>query len=200
MSNEHQFHNPENLTPEQYEANKGWRLLTKAELVTKPEGVQYRSTNTRQWLSCFRDGVVADECSYRTRAPLPCAATGWIKISDRKPTEADLPVMFGAATCEGGKAWTQIFCGNLLMTDKSWTHWFPMNKIPEPPAPSESPDQLDYIARYGRPHDTAGFARMNGWLEGVRDERSFIRSIVDHYLTSNVSRDEMVERIIKRAG
>src|ERR1700688_3911512 len=94
---EDKFHNPNNITPQQYGANEGWRLLTVEErsIPVLHKDAQYALEETLVgepiWENRdFPYEKYTENDTYRTRAPLPVEAKEniWIKMSERKPVEA----------------------------------------------------------------------------------------------------------------
>lgn len=68
------IHNPDNLTPEQYGAADGWRLLYGCELNNLPLGAQvYKGRVWMTSLAVGRSGKASKLYAYRTRTPDPYA-------------------------------------------------------------------------------------------------------------------------------
>lgn len=144
-----QIHNPDNLTPEQYGAKDGWRLLYSGESRRDCEYLceyldRFRSSEWREWTGIDEPIHTACEFSYRTKRPDPFA-DGWIKMSDRQPTATDLPVWYfdersnahGFSGVNG--PWGAVFTG--------YTHWKPAkNDIPAPPVVELTQEEKDEAA------------------------------------------------------
>lgn len=123
---------------------------------------------------------------------------GWIKI-EGPLLESHFPCWLAAEGTGQVMCWQSIH--NMKRCEPMWelyTHRKPMPPQEAPRSPQATQDESDFIARYGRPHNTEGFQRMGGWLNGVRDERSFLRSMFDHYLATNMSRDDFIKRFCAR--
>lgn len=116
------FHNPNNLTPAQYGASDGWRLLRESEIVP-PDGE--RLSFGVNWVSSNQRGVThAPLSTYRTRQPDPFApADSWVKMSERKPTADDLPIL----AYDGGGFGLFVSSPPLF---NGWTHWKPFRETP----------------------------------------------------------------------
>ncbi len=125
---------------------------------------------------------------------------GWIKMSDRKPTEADLPIIQGGFTESCG--WTQLFTASTIMTGESWTHWYPMNKIPEPPKRSMRDEQDCAACRqiYDKQGDLDMTAFRRGFFAALEDEREYLRSIMDKYTANEISIQETLKRVKERVA
>lgn len=138
------FHNPNNLTPEQYGASEGWRLLRVSERV--PDDAQYFSVVQSLWLGSDWEGAkINGSCSaYRTRTRDPFApADDWVKMSERKPVASNLPLILGAYPEGVNCAWTQLYCTTVMPCLDGWTHWTAQPKIPLPPARELTQAELD---------------------------------------------------------
>lgn len=68
-----EFHNPDNLTPEQVEVEKGWRLITKKELGSRQINgcVAAWLPSLRIWSPKADYNGDTEHITYRTRLPLP---------------------------------------------------------------------------------------------------------------------------------
>lgn len=147
------FHNPNNLTPEQYGASEGWRLLRVSELGKNASEVQFFSYTSWSWVSCSPAAVIHDDGSYRTRAPDPFApADSWVKMSERKPTSADYPIWVHDQNCKPDRIPTWHLTSEPCEID--FTHWRHTEKMPVPPARDLTQDEKDLHA-----HDE--------WIDGA---------------------------------
>lgn len=127
------FHNPENLTPDQYGAKEGWRLLTVEELNNRPSDSEFHSLIdiSPRWCRSDLKSKYLDVNTYRTRTPLSAEPDVWIKRSFRAPDMSEFPVWyFGRPhVAREGMAWRATFPS----PDASWTHWKKAEKAPEFP-------------------------------------------------------------------
>lgn len=123
------FHNPENLTPDQYGAKEGWRLLTESEVDMIPMDSEVYFRRSDRWEKSSNRGHTADSVTtYRTRAPLPAGPDIWIKRSFRAPDASEFPVWyFGRPVVESdGMVWR----ATEPSSDVTWTHWKKADKAP----------------------------------------------------------------------
>lgn len=179
MSTTPKIHNPDNLTPEEYEAADGWRLLYKGELETYPADAEFFYRG--EWIrSCFAGKTiplrVEDSCdTIRTRTPDPYAqktAHGWIKMSERKPTEADLPVMYGAWADD----WVCVSSAVNTSPHPSYTHWM---RAPAPPPREPTQFQRDNAAYHEWHRNANGAGTLFAFEAGIAYERAEIAKMMD---------------------
>lgn len=175
-----QIHNPDHLTPEQYGASEGWRLLYVGE--SRPEDYQWRCNGT--WVDkqeCIGLTVLRRHgFTYRTRTPDPYAepvkqADGWIRMSERKPTEADLPVWYFSG---------QAVCGPYELISTGYSHWRPAEKIPAPPPRELTQAERDEEAFWEWFENQEVYCACQpelcaGWHAGIAKERAEIAKLIE---------------------
>jgi hypothetical protein len=79
---------------------------------------------------------------------------GWIKMSERKPTDADCPVWYwrdGGAPCHYHSLSTLV-----------WTHWKP-SVLPAPPPKEQTQEQIDYAEYVCWWEGNADSPKCNTW-------------------------------------
>lgn len=189
------FHNPENLTPEQYGAKEGWRLLTIEEMRDPQRDIQMFGC-LKQWIDSKLSGTrftLARSVTYRTRAPLPHAESSWIKMSDRKPTEAD-------ANAEGN-VWFWNPARSCPQDDfwntGGWaTHWMPKPWVaPAPPAKEPTRDEQDKAAFQHWHHFAHAMSPESAWDAALLYERSSLRLILAKYTANDITIQQLVAEI-----
>lgn len=158
MSTTPKQHNPDNMTPDEYGANGGWRLLYSEELAKLPFDSEYWSELHGEWLmSSFRNTNpgASSICpktgfTYRTRTPDPYAPkaaadkspdSGWIKMSDRRPTFGMQPLYW--AFRDGRVLRTEV---DGEMYTYSADYWKEAEPIPAPPSRELTQPEKDEAA------------------------------------------------------
>ncbi len=118
----------------------------------------------------------------------------WIKISDRKPTEADLPIIMGAWANDRSGRWISTLAWQNLICPGNWTHWYPMNKIPELPFRTPTQEELDNALT----EEALKAYQRDGFLSGIRFERQFYRDLVARYTANDISIQETMRLVKER--
>lgn len=201
------LHNPDNLTPEQYGASDGWRLLYVGENITSDAqwSDRWRPGGWSPALSIGQCVEKTDGVAWRTRTPDPYAekpADGWIKMSERKPTEADairgifiwcpydrpaLPSLVFSTDCHD-------------YTSRGWTHWMPAESyIPAPPTrelTQAEKDEAAYSAWEMEAEDNTH--PKDGWRGAIAYERAEIAKLIEGGRNSNGSADDVLVAIEAR--
>ena len=168
-----QIHNPQNLTPVQYGAKDGWRLLYVSEI--RPYDAEFYDCGSWHVSKMRRIRVDKDdENTIRTKQPDPFA-DGWIRVIDRLATADDLPV------------WCYVLGKSIrlarVMSEVDATHWrHAKNDIPAPPVVELTQEQKDEAAlvEYDKqtwPGCTAGVNRHQRhiWYAALAYERARVK-------------------------
>lgn len=201
MNNTHQFHNPDNLEPEQYSSHLGWRLLTKDELDAPPKDSEFLAIPDDCWTPRDTHGKCDGRITYRTRTPLPqySLLAAWIKMSDRKPTEADLPLAMASWRKDGSGFWSQTLCWENLPPTGNWDYWCAMMKLPALPAKEPARDELDREAWKHILDNEEGDVDMisfrRGFFAALNYERSALRLLLDKYTANSITIQQLVAEI-----
>jgi hypothetical protein len=159
------FHNPNNLTPSDYGASDGWRLLRVSELDAPPANAQFTSTISG-WFPNAESPIRSLRYTYRTRQPDPFAAYSWVKMSERKPVKADLP-LFRHREIDG-----HTWLANSLICYAGSTHWMHAT-VPAPPARELTQAEKDNAAHKAwMDSELYPVTSIEGFRAGVAYERA----------------------------
>lgn len=128
--------------------------------------------------------------------------SNWIKISDRKPTEADLPVFIVNATGYGKGQVIELWRDELL-TDGIFKHlilWMPA-KIPEPPK-DDNRDKQDLLLAIIVMNAFDADPSLTGKPALIKlaftYERSAIRHLIQRYRNGELPGPEVIRMISGR--
>jgi hypothetical protein len=104
----------------------------------------------------------------------------WIKMSERKPTEADLPLILGRNNSYG---WTMQYCYETLVCLDDWTHWFPQSRPPAPPKEQtqRERDEAAYMTWFITTDLSAGYNTRWAWHAALAWERAEIAKMLAEY-------------------
>jgi hypothetical protein len=182
-----EIHNPDNLTPEQYGASEGWRLLYVGEL--QPHDSQFFSP-FRIWRYGSDGHHQCSYLTYRTRTPDPYAdkpADGWIRMSERKPTEADLPVWAYYSDDGTLTHWNRIYATDGCGCATHWRHAKADTPAPPPREPTQAERDEAVFDAFNKSGDGFSWsseahgyttALRTTWLKALAYERAEIAKLL----------------------
>lgn len=211
MSTTPKIHNPDNLTPEQYGAAEGWRLLYIGE--ERPADTEY--WHQCRWGKSRIAGAEVDKwdfTSLRTRTPDPYAPkaaadkapdSGWIKMSERKPTEADYPIGYVTEkhyTREHGVL-SGVIYNSVCTPPQDVLYWI---KLPAPPSREPTQAEKDEAALVAHDKDTypsstgPAECQRKAWFAAIAYERAEIARLVADYRNSAELPGDLIKKIEAR--
>lgn len=123
----------------------------------------------------------------------------WIKMSERKPVEQDLPIIAGSyrhGEWSCSSVWDRVDGPD---TDR--THWMSI-----PPAPIKEPTQKEldnkaFVEKYGEfSFTTTWQEKKDSWEKSLRYERTAIHTLLQRFDNHQMSEKELIERIRGRVG
>ena len=121
----------------------------------------------------------------------------WIKISDRKPTEADLPLIGGSyrfGIWSTSSVWDRVDG-----IDADRTHWISIPKAPaNEPTRDEQDNALAEEALKAYQRDGVLIGERDMIKSGIRFERQFYRDLVALYTANEISIQETLKRVKER--
>jgi hypothetical protein len=198
------LHNPDNLTPEQYGASEGWRLLYPNESPLPADAEKFSSKRWEE--SSFRSKPAPMDFityTYRTRTPDPYAtqattdkpADGWIRMSERKPTEADLPVwVYQPNAADGVTVWLRTMnIEDMVACEHAFPMWQPA-RIPAPPPREMTQRELDRRAY----EDWSLNGKGDAWSAAIACERAEIAKIIEQHFDNGRTDSECLRFIRAR--
>lgn len=185
-----QFHNPQNLTPEEYGADQGWRLLTVNELqLEMPANSQYYDSGF--WHIRINTGCGCSEFTYRTRAPIPVDGNEWVSIGERKPTLEDFPVVAHRHLLKD-KIWfaDEDFCAANCTHWKRYRERYPAT-APKPMTREEEDDKAceKWLSEAG----IVGLT--DSWHAALAYERAKYRALIDRYNNNEFNAREFIRAV-----
>jgi hypothetical protein len=124
----------------------------------------------------------------------------WIKMSDRKPTEADLPIMLGMwVTPRTDPAWfSQDYIELALPNLDNWQFWYPCPKSPPLPAKEPTRDEQDEKAFKDYLAKDYGVGAGGSWRAALEYEREQLRAVIALYTANDITIQELVKRVKER--
>lgn len=184
MNTTPKIHNPDNLTPEQYGAAEGWRLMYVGEQTSTKD--QFWSWS--EWKQDHNPGPIQSyHATCRTRTPDPYASkaaakgsAGWIKMSERKPKEADLPVCVWHARDQKAK-YIKAAIGRQGVQDcalAAFSHWMPAPFDPPLQEKSRHAKDLDAFAAWEDGEGSDCMTLSGAFLAGIAYERAEIAKMM----------------------
>jgi hypothetical protein len=125
--------------------------------------------------------------------------SGWIKMSERRPTVVDLPII---VTYYNGSKWFRGMYedGHVLSPiGPSWQFWKTFG--PSPELCEQTRDEQDKIACehiYSKQGALCVTSFRRGFFAALEDERSAIRALIHEYRCNNIPAPELIRQLQER--